>query len=120
MRALDSLRRAAHWVIALEPIGTVFIRLITMVVVPLVIASVFVGVASLGDVRSLGRIGGKTLGYFVGTTVLAAIVGLVVASVAHVGAGLPQADRDALLGQRRDRRCDVHSAANVRADASSR
>jgi Na+/H+-dicarboxylate symporter len=85
-------------VVAVEPIGTVFIRLITMVVVPLVIASVFVGVASLGDVRSLGRIGGKTLGYFVGTTVLASIIGLVVASLARVGAGLPQVDRDALLG----------------------
>ena len=52
--------------IALEPLGTIFIRLITMVVVPLVIASVFVGVASLGDVRALGRIGGKTLLYFLG------------------------------------------------------
>ena len=66
---VDALERAAALrVIALEPVGTVFIRLITMVVVPLVIASVFVGVASLGDVRALGRVGGKTLLYFLGTT----------------------------------------------------
>ena len=71
--------------IAIEPIGTIFIRLITMVVVPLVIASVFVGVASIGGARALGRLGGKTLGYFFGTTVAAATVGLVVASLAHVG-----------------------------------
>src|SRR6185295_9956199 len=46
---------------ALEPLGTIFIRLITMVVVPLVVASLFVGVTSLGDLKSVGRIGGKTL-----------------------------------------------------------
>ena len=85
--------------IALEPIGTAFIRLISMVVVPLVIASVFVGVASLGDVRTLGRVGGKTLAYFLGTTLAAAIIGITVASIASVGAGLSATDRDALAGQ---------------------
>jgi Na+/H+-dicarboxylate symporter len=54
-------------VTALEPLGTIFIRLISMVVLPLVIASLFTGVASLGDVRRLGRIGGRTLAYFLGT-----------------------------------------------------
>jgi Na+/H+-dicarboxylate symporter len=72
--------------IGLEPIGTAFIRLVTMVVVPLVIASVFVGVASLGNVRALGRVGGKTLAYFLGTTIAAAIIGLLVALVMQVGA----------------------------------
>ena len=43
-----------------------------MVVIPLVVASLFVGVASLGDVRRLGRIGGRTLLYFLATTVAAA------------------------------------------------
>src|SRR5205823_5269389 len=61
--------------IACEPLGTAFIRLITMVVVPLVVASLFVGVASLGDRRRLGRIGGKALAYFVVTTVVAATIG---------------------------------------------
>ncbi len=74
-----------HGLIAIEPIGTAFIRLITMVVVPLVIASVFVGVSSLGDVRSLGRLGGKTLGYFFGTTLAAAMIGLVVARLSRLG-----------------------------------
>lgn len=73
----------------LEPLGTAFIRLITMVVVPLVIASVFVGVASLGDIRSLGRVGAKTLFFFFATTLLAALIGLVAATVANVGAGAP-------------------------------
>jgi DAACS family dicarboxylate/amino acid:cation (Na+ or H+) symporter len=94
---------AAQWppltaaVVALEPLGTVFIRSITMVVVPLVVASVFVGVASLGNVRALGRVGGKTLLYFLGTTLAAAIIGLVVAVVGRVGQGLSGAERAALL-----------------------
>jgi len=83
-------------VIVLEPLGTAFIRLITMVVVPLVVGSLFVGVASLGDIRRLGRIGGKTLAYFLITTFVAAIVGLAVARAARVGQGLDPATHDAL------------------------
>ena len=72
-------------VIAAEPLGTIFIRLVTMVVVPLVIASLFVSVSSLGDVRRLGAIGGKTLAYFVVTTLFAAVIGLTVAVLSPVG-----------------------------------
>lgn len=44
----------------LEPIGTIFLRLILMIVVPLVLVSLMLGTASLGDVRKLGRVGFKT------------------------------------------------------------
>jgi Na+/H+-dicarboxylate symporter len=74
--------------IACEPLGTAFIRLITMVVIPLVVASLFVGVASLGDVRRLGRIGGRTLAFFFATTIVAAAIGLSIALVTRVGAGI--------------------------------
>ena len=47
-----------------EPIGIAFIRLITMIVVPLVFASLLIGTASLGDPKKIGRIGGKTLLFF--------------------------------------------------------
>lgn len=94
MNGLTPLR---DLLVALDPIGTIFIRLVTMVVVPLVIASVFVGVASLGDVRTLGRIGGRTLAYFLATTFAAAIIGIVVASATGVGQGLSVVDRDALV-----------------------
>jgi Na+/H+-dicarboxylate symporter len=76
-------------VLALETLGVVFIRLITMVVVPMVIASLFVGIAALGDVRSLGRLGGKTLAYFVCTTLAASIIGLSVAVLAPEMPGVP-------------------------------
>ena len=71
--------------IAIEPAGTAFIRLITMVVVPLVIGSLFTGIALLGDLRRLGRIGGRTLAYFLGTTLAAAIIGLSVARAMPFG-----------------------------------
>jgi Na+/H+-dicarboxylate symporter len=70
-----------------------------MVVLPLVIASLFVGVTSLGDIRKLGRIGGRTLAYFLVTTVLAAIIGTAVALVAQVGTGLDPPVRDSSAQQ---------------------
>jgi Na+/H+-dicarboxylate symporter len=73
-----SLRDA---LIAIEPVGTAFIRLATMIVVPLVIGSLFTAIASLGDVRRLGAIGGRTLVYFLTTTLVAAAIGLLVASM---------------------------------------
>jgi Na+/H+-dicarboxylate symporter len=96
---------------ALEPLGTVFIRLITMTVIPLVIAGLVVGVASLGDVRRLGRIGGKTLAYFVLTTGVAATVGVAVAWLAGVGQGLPPEARAALISQFGERGTSAAQAA---------
>lgn len=86
-------------VAGLEPVGTIFIRLITMIVVPLVVASLFTGVASLGDVRRLGRIGGRTLLYFLATTVAAALIGVSVALAAGLGTGLDPAVRDAIASR---------------------
>lgn len=74
-----------HALIAVEPIGTIFIRLISMVVVPLVVASVFVSVVSIGGSGGLGRVGGWTLGYFVATTFAAAVIGVIVGLAAHLG-----------------------------------
>jgi Na+/H+-dicarboxylate symporter len=71
--------------IAIEPVGTAFIRLITMVVVPLVIGSLFTGIASFGDLRRLGRMGGRTLTYFAGTTVVAAAIGVAIGRIAPFG-----------------------------------
>ena len=54
------------------PIGQIFLRMLFMVVMPLVFASIALGVAGLGDIRRVGRIGAKAIGYFFITTVLAA------------------------------------------------
>ncbi|UYZ12639.1 cation:dicarboxylase symporter family transporter [Brevibacillus sp. WF146] len=72
----------------LQPIGDVFIRLIKMIVVPIVIATLIVGVAGVGDVKKLGKIGGKTILYFEIVTTIAIIVGLLAANLFQPGVGV--------------------------------
>lgn len=78
-------------------IGRLFLALIRMVVVPLVFFSLTVGVASLGDFRRLGRMGGRTLGLFMGTTVAALVIGMGLANVLQPGSMLSENDRLRLL-----------------------
>ena len=68
---LDSLVAAA------APLGTLFINAIRMVAIPLVIATIFVGVAGLGSPATVGRLGGSALGFFWGTTIAAIVIGIV-------------------------------------------
>lgn len=72
----------------IAPIGTLFLNLIKMVIVPLVFSSLIVGAASTGDVRTLGRIGGKTLGYYLITTAVAIVIGLILGGIIQPGAGI--------------------------------
>ncbi|HLL47093.1 MAG TPA: dicarboxylate/amino acid:cation symporter [Longimicrobiaceae bacterium] len=83
----------------LEFVGAVFVRLITMIVIPLVVASLLTGVASLGDVRKLGRIGGKTLAYYLFTTAVAVSIGLTLALLVRPGSRISAASRDALAAE---------------------
>lgn len=85
--------------IAMEPIGTAFIRLITMIVIPLVVASLMVGTASLGDLAKLGRIGGKTVAFYLCTTAVAVTIGLVISNLVRPGARIDETTRDALSAQ---------------------
>ncbi len=81
----EGLGFAKKWV---APVGTLFINLIKMIIVPLVLASLIVGACSLGDVRKLGRIGGKTISFYLITTALAVTIGIIVALVMSPGEGL--------------------------------
>ena len=81
------------------PVGRLFLRLIKMVIVPLVFASLLCGVASLGDIRKLGRLGAKTLGYFLLTTCLAISIGLALANVVNPGGYITGKDRQRLEQQ---------------------
>ena len=75
-----------NWWIA--PIGTMFINLIKMVIVPIVFTSLVIGMTSLGDLSKLGRIGAKTLALYLCTTAIAIVIGFGVAGIAHPGVGL--------------------------------
>lgn len=72
----------------IEPLGTIFLRLITLVVAPLVFVSLLLGTAGVGDIKKVGRMGLKTLGYFIFTTILAISIGLIIANIVKPGSGL--------------------------------
>ena len=83
----------------ISPIGDLFLRLIKMVIVPLVFASLLVGIASLGDIRKLGRMGGKTLGLYFMTTAVAVTIGLLCAHLINPGSFIDPADKASLIAQ---------------------
>jgi Na+/H+-dicarboxylate symporter len=72
-----------------EPAGEIFIKLLKMLIVPLILASMVMGVAKVGDVRKLGRIGGRTFLYYLTTTWASVIVGLLLVNVIRPGMGAP-------------------------------
>jgi DAACS family dicarboxylate/amino acid:cation (Na+ or H+) symporter len=82
---------------ALGPLGQVFLRWMRMTVVPLVFASIVLGVAGLGNTRTLGRLGALTLGYFVLSTAAAAALGLTLVNLVRPGARLEAATRTELV-----------------------
>ncbi len=72
----------------LSPAGDIFIHLIKMIVVPIVISTLVVGIAGVGDAKQLGRIGAKTIIYFEVITTVAIILGITLANVFQPGAGV--------------------------------
>lgn len=82
-----------------NPIGDIFIRLVKMLVVPLVLVSLILGSASLGDIGKLGKMGLKAFGFFMLTTAVAAMIGIGVANVFSPGEGMPADKRDALIAE---------------------
>ncbi len=79
-----------QWLIAnvLSPAGDIFIRLIKMIVVPIVITTLVVGIAGVGDAKKLGRIGFKTILYFEVVTTIAIILGITLANIFQPGHGI--------------------------------
>ena len=83
----------ADWI---EPFGTIFLRLLLLIAVPLVLASLITGIASLSDLQKLSRIGGKTILLYVGTTLVALVIGLGVVNLISPGRTVPDAVRERL------------------------
>ena len=84
----------SDWV---APFGTLFLNALKLIAVPLVLASLITGVASLSDLRKLSRIGGKTIAIYLATTALAVVIGLVAVNVIQPGKTLPPDLRDELM-----------------------
>lgn len=86
-----------------QPAGTLFLRLIFMLIIPLLFSALIMGVAEMGDVRSLGRVGWKTLSYTVVASGIAVVLGLVLVNWLQPGAGVDPVAAQAMLAQGADR-----------------
>ena len=78
-----------------KPIGTIFIKILKLIAVPLVIVSLAKGIAELKDIKKLSALGGRTIAWYLTTTVFAVILGLFLVNVFKPGSGL---DIEALKG----------------------
>jgi DAACS family dicarboxylate/amino acid:cation (Na+ or H+) symporter len=80
-----------------DPVGQIFLRLLFMIVMPLVFASIALGVAGLGDLRKVGRVGGKALGYFLFTTAVSATLGILLVLAVRPGSQIDPTLRASLM-----------------------
>lgn len=100
-------------------VGDLFLQSLRFVAVPVVLFSLIVGVASLGDPRKLGRIGGRTIGLFAATTLVAAGIGLALSNAVGPGRFVPTETRDALAAtQQAGAAQRIAAGERVRAETS--
>src|SRR5690606_4935443 len=90
-----------NWVT--QPLGQLFLRLIFMLVIPLLFSALVVGIAEMGDVRSLGRVGWKTLAYTVIVSAIAVVIGLLLVNWIKPGAGVDPVAAQQMLAEGADR-----------------
>lgn len=82
-----------------EPVGKIFLRLLFMLVLPLIVSALALGVAELRDLRQLGRIGARLLGYTVIVSGIAVLLGVALVNLLRPGDGLPPALREQLTAR---------------------
>jgi DAACS family dicarboxylate/amino acid:cation (Na+ or H+) symporter len=93
-----------------QPLGQVFMRLLLMLVVPLVFSALALGVAGLGDLKSLGRVGLRTLAYTVCVSSIAVAIGMTLVHTLRPGAGLAEETRARMLAGASERAAAITSA----------
>jgi proton glutamate symport protein len=82
----------------IKPFGVIFVNALKMIAVPLIIASLIVGVANLGDISKLSRMGGKTIALYMITTVIATTIGLFMVNIIKPGFVITPETREEILG----------------------
>ena len=73
--------------VAMKPLGDGFIRLITMIIMPIIFCTVVSGIAGMQDMKKVGRVGGKALLYFEVVSTIALVIGLIVGNLVQPGSG---------------------------------
>ncbi len=82
-----ALLQQTAWGAPIYWIGTLFLKSLKMIVIPLVVSSLLAGIIGLGDIRKLGRMGGRALGWYLTTSLLAVVTGLVMVNIFRPGVG---------------------------------
>ena len=82
----------------IKPFGTIFVSALKMIAMPLILASLIVGVSNLGDISRLSRMGGKTIAVYMITTVIATTIGLVIVNIVKPGKIITEQTRTELMG----------------------
>lgn len=96
----------------IKMLATIFIRLVQMIIAPLVITTLVVGIAKLGDIKSVGRIGGKAMGWFFTASFVSLLIGLFWVNILQPGVGLNLADVDVATASEVTDKTKVFSAQN--------
>lgn len=98
----------------LFPAGEIFIRMIKMIVVPIVIATLVIGIAGIGDANKLGSIGLKTMLYFEIITTIAILIGITLANIFHPGDGIDISTLATVdISQYKQNTINIQSNANI-------
>jgi Na+/H+-dicarboxylate symporter len=98
-----------------QPVGTIFLRLLLMLVLPLIFAALALGVSGLGDLKSLGRIGLKTLAYTIFVSTVAVLIGVTLVELIRPGSGMSEEMRARLLAGAASRASAITAAPAPRA-----
>jgi len=96
----------------IKMLATIFIRLVQMIIAPLVISTLVVGIAKLGDIKSVGRIGGKAMGWFFTASFVSLLIGLFWVNILQPGVGLNLTDVDVATASEVTDKTKVFSAQN--------
>lgn len=96
----------------IKMLATIFIRLVQMIIAPLVISTLVVGIAKLGDIKSVGRIGGKAMGWFFTASFVSLLIGLFWVNILQPGVGLNLSDVDVATASEVTDKTKVFSAQN--------
>ena len=100
----------------IKPFGTIFIRLLKMIAIPLIVASLIKGVSDLKDLSKLSQMGLRTLGLYVATTLIAVSSGLLVVNLARPGMAINPQTRENLVQKFSQKASDKEASAEMQKD----
>ena len=105
---------AKQWVVDwIKPFGTMFINALKMIAIPLIVASLIKGVSDLKDLSKLSQMGLRTIGLYVGTTLIAVFLGLLIVNLARPGMAINPQTRENLVQKFSQKASDKEASADA-------